>query len=102
MSNTLAILVLFFPLLFVLAAWAAVTAWRILDDEPPPIVLDERDPELRARARADGRPVRVSAREIRADLRYHARRRTSVAYDSSAPDHAFPAEWWDDVCTRCN
>jgi hypothetical protein len=102
MSNTLAILVLFFPLLFTMAAWAAVTAWRILRNEPEPVVLDDHDPELRARSRAEGRPVRVGAREIRADLRYHARCRRAVAYDSSAPDHAFPAEWWDDVCTRCN
>lgn len=102
MSNTLAIVILFFPLFFVLAVWASVTAWRILNDEPAPIVLSEREPEARAMMRYEGRPVRVGARQIRDDLRYHARRSKAVTYDSSAPDHTFPEAWWDDVCARCN
>jgi hypothetical protein len=102
MSNTLAILALFFPLLFTLAVWAAITAWRILNDEPAPVILAEHEPEMRAIQRAEGRPVRVGVREIRADLRYNARQSASVAYDSSAPNHSFPDAWWADVCARCN
>ncbi len=102
MSSTLAIITLFFPLFFVLLVWASVTAWRILKDEPAPLVLSDGEPEARANMRYQGRPMRVGAREIRDDLRYHARRSTAVTYDSSAPDHAFPEAWWDDICARCN
>ncbi len=91
----------FMPILFVMVMWAIVMACRILFAEEADMLTADvkRMREVRARER---QPVRVSAREIRADIRFRQQHEV-VSY--SYIDHAsggLPEAWWDDVTHRYN
>lgn len=89
---------LFLPVLFAAVVWAVVTACRLLfPEEPEPFGPDEA--VVRASLK---HPVRVGAREIRADIRFRQRHETA---SYSYYDHAsggLPESWWDDVAHRLN
>lgn len=95
------VLVVFLPVLFVVLVWAVVTAYRILSpEEEQPLVPDEA--QVRAEETQRGHPVRVGAREIRADIRFWQRCHSArYCYDDHASD-GLPEAWWDDVAHRQN
>jgi hypothetical protein len=93
------LLIVAVPMLFFMATWAIVTAYRILRPEEP-LPLERRPVEMRRRATARGVPVPVGARDIREDQRY---RRTTVVYQFYEGDSdGVPLQWREDLWLRRN
>lgn len=94
-------LFIFLPVFFVALVWAVVTACRILfPEEETAHVPDEA--VVRAVERQHGHPVRVGAREIRADIRLWQREHTAPYSYEGHVSHGLPEAWWDDVAHRMN
>ena len=91
----------FLPLAFGLFVWVLVTAYRLFGPEEAVVPLGPDEPVVRAHLAARGVPVRVGAREIRADLRYRERHGRAPAYRYPV-GAGLPAAWVQDAAARRN
>ncbi len=93
------LLIVAVPMLFFMATWAIVTAYRILrPEEPRP--FEEHPVEMRRRATARGIPAPVGAREIREDQRH--RRAAGVYQFYEGDSEGLPLQWREDLWLRRN
>ncbi len=87
------------PMLFFMATWAVVTAYRILRPEEP-LPFEEHPVEVRRRTTARGVPVAVGARDIREDQR---RQSAAGAYQFfEGYSDGVPLQWREDLWLRRN
>ncbi len=91
------------PVLFVMLVWAMGVAARLYAPDATASLLATHDPAMRtALARLAG-THRMSARDIRADLRARERATRGPVYAFGRDVRTgLPTVWVQDVCARCN
>lgn len=89
------------PVAVFVAVWSAVTIFRILYPERPLPLGRDGAAERRA-ARSRGEAVGVGFREIREDMRTHARELARPYHHAGGCSHGIPESWIEDVHRRRN
>lgn len=94
------------PVVFVMIVWALALAMRLYTPEPAATLLALHDPAMRAALARLAGTHRMSARDIRADLRARERAAVPPPYEfrrDARPAHpGLPTVWLQDVGARCN
>lgn len=89
------------PVAVLMAVWTAVTMYRILYPERP-LPLGRDAAAARRAARSRGEAVDVGFREIRDDMRTHARELAWPYHHAGGGSHRIPESWIEDVYRRRN
>ena len=91
------------PVTFALLVWVIGTAVRIYAPDERHSPFSSHDPAMRAVLARLAGLHRMSARDIRADLRAREREYRGQAYCFEKGQHAdLPRDWVRDVRARCN
>lgn len=99
---SLLFVVLVGPVFFLLLIWVGATVYRLYNPEQP--LPFEEDPVVkRERATAEGTPMPVGVREIRADQRRSNRQSSRNEYHYAwGGSDGVPDSWYDELWRRRN